>query len=189
MAHEFKMDVTKNGTMLTLDGVVNSEIKYRNFSGKKSDYNPNGDMKFDLVLDEQSARYLFEQGWRVKKKGLFSDGSYHKTSDLDADCEDAYFFMTVNVNMNSKNPPKIYRCYDEDEDRMWELKKNARNVEFDLACVDGDTIVNAELDIYGWKSRRDGILTPYLDLAIFTVEKGLSGSRFAGRTILSEDDE
>ena len=188
MAHEFKMDVTKNGTMLNLDGVTGPELKYRNFGGNKSQYNPNGDRKFDLILSEDIARRLFDLGWRVKKKGLFSDGSYHKTSDLDADCEDSYFFMTVNVNIDSKVPPRIYRCYDEDEDKLWELKPRARNAEHDLACIDGDTIINAEMDIYGWKSRRDGIITPYLDMAIFTVEKGLNGARFAGKTIISEDD-
>ena len=188
MAHEFKMDVTKNGTMLNLDGITGGEFKWRNFGGKKSPNNPDGDRKFDLILAEDIARRLHDLGWRVKKSGLFPDNIRHATSNLDADCEDSYFFMTVRVTPDSKQPPKIYRCYEENEDKLWELKPRARNAEHDLACLDGDIIVNAEMDLYGWKSRRDGILTPYLDLGIFTVEKGLNGARFAGKTIISEDD-
>lgn len=188
MAHERKFELTRNGMMLSIDGITNDELKFRNIRGEVSDFNRNGDRMFDLVLSESEAMYLYDNGWRVKKRGKGDDGKYHKYSDLNAPCEDAYYFMTINVNLNSRSPAKVFRCFEEDEDTMYDTTPHANNAVNDMNTVDYDTILNGELYIYGWKSRKDGIVTPYLDSAIFTVESNPKAARFAGRRIISDTD-
>lgn len=46
--------------------VENARIIFRNFAGKESKFNPQGKRNFCLLLDEESADVLKDQGWNVK---------------------------------------------------------------------------------------------------------------------------
>lgn len=46
--------------------VENARIIFRNFAGKESKFNPKGKRNFCLLLDEDSAEELKDQGWNVK---------------------------------------------------------------------------------------------------------------------------
>lgn len=48
---------------ITVEG---ARIIFRNFSGKKSDFNEEGNRNFGLLLDEELAENLKEDGWNVK---------------------------------------------------------------------------------------------------------------------------
>lgn len=48
---------------ITVEG---AGIIFRNFSGKKSDFNEEGNRNFGLLLDEELAENLKEDGWNVK---------------------------------------------------------------------------------------------------------------------------
>jgi len=54
--------------------VAGAKIKFKNFEGRVTEYNKNGNREFSLVLDEEDALNLQEIGWKVKPKEL-RDGS------------------------------------------------------------------------------------------------------------------
>lgn len=51
---------------IILKGVENRQIIYRNFKGEKSKYNKNGIKTFSVILDDELAEKLREDGWNVK---------------------------------------------------------------------------------------------------------------------------
>lgn len=64
----------------------------RNFSGKPNQYNEAGDRNFCVVLEEDKARELKEEGWNVKKR-VYDDG-------------EEVFYLPVGVRFDFF-PPKI----------------------------------------------------------------------------------
>lgn len=47
--------------------IENAQIIFRNFEGKKDQYNLNGDRSFAVLLDYELARVLEKDGWNVKQ--------------------------------------------------------------------------------------------------------------------------
>lgn len=47
--------------------VLDAKITFKNFSGKPSMYNRDGDRNFGLILDEELANDLLKDGWNVKR--------------------------------------------------------------------------------------------------------------------------
>lgn len=142
-------------------------FKYRNFSGK------NGDRYIQLELPEEYARELKNLGWRVKKRGLNEAiGGYMNSDNMDADLEDAHYFMSIKVNYESSvHVPDIWRIVD-GYDAMVLLKPNHSNINRDVAILDKDKILTADLTISGSKpNAKDGLRTPYLWDAKFTVDR------------------
>lgn len=46
--------------------IENATLIFKNFKGKKSDYNEEGNRNFGVLLDEPLARELEEDGWKVR---------------------------------------------------------------------------------------------------------------------------
>lgn len=63
------------GNRLKIENLTNRHIIYRNFSGKPSQYNKNGDRKFTIVIDDpENAQRVASYGWNVKAKPSKNDG-------------------------------------------------------------------------------------------------------------------
>lgn len=77
--------------------IENAKVRFKNFSGKEGKYNPAGRRNFCVILDEESAQSLFEEGWNVK---------YLQPKDKDkGDDPQAYLQVAVSY---ANIPPKVY---------------------------------------------------------------------------------
>lgn len=77
--------------------IENAKVRFRNFSGKEGKYNPAGRRNFCVLLDEEDAQSLFDEGWNVK---------YLQPKDKDnGDDPQAYLQVAVSY---ANIPPKVY---------------------------------------------------------------------------------
>lgn len=79
-----------------LDPVIfeNCRIIFRNFSGTQGKYNAEGDRNFNLLLDEETASAMLEDGWNVK---------YLKPRDEDTEPQPR---LEVSVSYKGR-PPRV----------------------------------------------------------------------------------
>lgn len=56
------------GNRLKIENLRNRDIIYRNFSGRQTQYNRNGNMKFSIVIDPAMSAKLAKEGWNVKSR-------------------------------------------------------------------------------------------------------------------------
>ena len=73
-----------------------AKIIFRNFEGRQQKFNPLGKRNFCLVLNENDVEDFIREGWNVKETKPREEGDPIK------------HYVKINVNMESKNPPKIY---------------------------------------------------------------------------------
>ena len=136
--------------------IEDAKIIYKNFSGKASDYNAEGDRNFCVVLNDELAAELSELGYNVKTKlpreGYEDDGEFH--------------FMKVKVPMmyGDNRDADVYRISGKNR-----VKLNDKTV----GSLDWDDIQNVDLRIRPWnwtKGNRTGV-TAYLDAMYVTVSE------------------
>lgn len=88
-----KVSIDSNGKLLIEDG----RILYRNFAGRETDYNRNGDRNFNVIIDDPvTAQQMQDDGWNVKfraPRDPQDPGTHH---------------IKVNVNYRSARGPRIY---------------------------------------------------------------------------------
>lgn len=119
-------------------------IIYRNFSGRPSQYNREGDRNFNIVIDdEEIANRLVEEGWNVKIKAPREEGM------------PPFMTLAVKVKFNDFGP-KVY------------LVTNGRMTELDedtVFVLDNIDIQRVDLDIhpYDWCVQGKEGRTAYLE--------------------------
>lgn len=173
---------------LRFSNVPESMLKWLNLSGRPSPNNPKGARSFELELPEKEALDLADLGWRVKKRGYDKDrDKFVNSSDMNADLDNATYKMKITVNYDSKNPPKIYRIVDGVNKRRL-LKPDAEDPDRDVAKIDNDSILYCDLILNGWVSNRDGIISPFLNIAYFVVESNEILDKWASFDVDDEDD-
>lgn len=85
--------MARNEENITIEG---ARIVFRNFQGKEGQYNREGDRNFAVLLDDDFARQLLEDGWNVK---------WLKPREDDEDgTEQAYLGITVSFK---GRPPNV----------------------------------------------------------------------------------
>lgn len=173
---------------LRFSNVPESMLKWLNLAGRPSPNNPKGARSFELELPEKEALDLAELGWRVKKRGYDKDcGKFVNSSDMNADLDNATYKMKITVNYDSKTPPKIYRVVDGENKRRL-LKPDAEDPDRDVAKIDNDSILYCDLILNGWVSNRDGIISPFLNVAYFVVESNEILDKWASFDVDDEDN-
>ena len=75
-------------------------LKTRNFSGRKDQFNRDGNRKFTIVLEDQEQFEFFAQRGVNVKIRQFEDTNSGEIRDVG--------FIKVAVNLHSQYPPKIY---------------------------------------------------------------------------------
>lgn len=119
------MKLMENG-IIEFDDV---RIAFRNFSGEGSMYNREGDRNFAIVLDEDMANFLIEEGWNVKVRDAREDG------------DEPFRFLTVKIKLNGRVP-----VYLKTGDVMNRLDEES------ISILDQVDIARVDLDIrpYDW---------------------------------------
>ena len=111
--------------------VENARIAFRNFSGKASKYNREGNRNFCVIFDKQTGEELKEQGWNVR---ILAPRDEYEEPD---------YCLSVSVAFG-KFPPKIY---------MITGRHKVLLNEDTISSLDFAEIINVDLVIrpYNWE--------------------------------------
>ena len=150
--------------------IENAQIIFRNFAGKGSAYNREGDRNFCVVIDDTDyVHFLLENGWNVKSL---------KPKDED---EAPIYYISVKVNYNSEvAPPKIYRVI------------NGRKTEVgeeNVGSLDQDDIQFCDLIInpYFWEVNGKTGIKAYLKTAYIVEQPDRFAAKYSEPSEESEE--
>lgn len=131
--------------------IENARIGMKNFSGAEKQFNRAGCRNFVVFLDEDIARKLVEDGWRIKYLKPLAEG----------DPEQPILKVEVSYKVF---PPKIVRIAG---------KTKLALVEDTVGTLDREKFVSADLIIspYHWEMNGNNGIKAYLKTAYITVEQ------------------
>lgn len=172
MSNKMTVTFTKRG-IVQVDG---AHIIYRNFSGRGSIYNREGDRNFCLVIpDQETADRFIEEGFNVKIKQPREEGG------------DPFMYLKVNVKFHPKNSdlarlnPEVVLITGKKQNKL-----DAESV----CCLDGIDILNVDLDLSGsnWEVQGRSGRSAYLSKIYVTQEEDRFASRYAEDEFPEEDE-
>ena len=139
-----------NDNTVVMEGV---RIIFRNFAGKEGQYNREGDRNFAVLLDEQVADAMGQDGWNVKM--------LRPRSDEEGEEEQAY--LPISVNFKGR-PPRIVLITSRGRTNLDE-----RRVEM----LDWADILNVDLIVrpYAWTVNQKSGVKAYLQSIYVTIEE------------------
>lgn len=131
--------------------VDNAQLIFRNFSGRETDFNREGDRNFAVILDEENAKAMLRDGWNVKYLASREDG--------DADTP----YISVSVSFKNR-PPRVVMVSSAGKT---DLTKDSVGV-LDWADIrQADLICNA----YAWEVGGKSGIKAYLKTLVVTIEE------------------
>ena len=131
--------------------INNARIVYKNFSGKPSAFNREGDRNFSLVIPNiEIADALKDIGWNIKIKPPREEG------------DEPFITMPVKIKFNDRGP----RVYLETGNNLVRLDEES------ICCLDNVDIVKVDMDIrpYDWEINGKTGRTAYLQAIKVTQE-------------------
>lgn len=131
--------------------INNARIVYKNFSGKPSAFNREGDRNFSLVIPNiEIADTLKDKGWNIKIKPPREEG------------DEPFITMPVKIKFNDRGP----RVYLETGNNLVRLDEES------ICCLDNVDIVKVDMDIrpYDWEINGKTGRTAYLQAIKVTQE-------------------
>lgn len=159
MANTILLDSRTNDDYVILPG------SWRNFSGKRTQFNDEGKRNFTLqIKDKEKAEYLKGLGLNVKE---------YKSSNSDPN-EDPIFTLKIKINFNDYGP-KVY-LYTEGDD-----EKSTLLTEDTIGILDGSEILGSliEISLFKWTSKAFGEgATAYLRNMSVQIRPNRFGSGF-----------
>jgi hypothetical protein len=144
------MKMSDEGKTAPLE-LENVTLIFKNFSGKKSQYNERGDRTFSILIENPGlASNLRGEGWNIKEL---------KQEDEEA----PVYFLSVKVNFDSSFPPRVY------------LIKRGGRVQLNentISMLDYSQIKTADVKInpYHWVLRGDSGISAYLSVMYVEIE-------------------
>lgn len=140
-----------NDNTVLMEGV---KIIFRNFSGKEGQYNREGDRNFAVLLDDEVATPMAEDGWNVKWLKPREDDEEEK--------EQAY--LSVSLNFSKGRPPRVVM-----------VTSRGRTIlgENEVELLDWADITNVDLIIrpYEWSVSGKTGVKAYLQSIYVTIEE------------------
>ena len=144
------MSPQNDGTVM-MEGV---QIIFRNFAGKEGQYNREGDRNFAVLLDENVAKTLLEDGWNVK---------YLKPRDDEEEDQEERAYLQVSVNFKGR-PPRVVMI----------TSRGRTNLDEDgVEVLDWADILNVDLIVrpYEWNVNGKTGIKAYLQSIYVTIEE------------------
>jgi hypothetical protein len=143
--------------------IDDARITFRNFAGKAGTYNAAGVRNFHIVLPQDVAEALMEDGFNVKVRPPREEGG------------DAFYHLKVNVKMDGRIPPKLFIVTSKGrrqlEEKMLEMIDWADFQNVDLIFSrykrdwgDGRVTVTAYLQTFFGTIREDVLEQRYADV-------------------------
>lgn len=138
--------------------IEDAKICSKNFSGNVSMYNSTGARKFTVILDEELAYELMNDGWVVKERPGREEGDPPR------------YFMDVTIKY-VKYPPVI---------KLVTSKGITTLDEETVGTLDGATIIKSDLVItpYHWEFNGKTGVKAYLKTGYFTIEEDEFASKY-----------
>lgn len=149
--------------------IENANIIFRNFSGEENQFNRRGNRNFSILLSEEDALNLANDGWNVKT---------YKAND---DAEILYH-LPVKVSY-AKVPPCV-----------WLITKQKRKTllnERTIGSLDYADILTADIIIrpYNWDVSGKTGVKAYLKTAYITIQEDRFAAKYAEEEFPDEDDD
>lgn len=148
--------------------IENAHIMFKNFSGKGSQFNREGDRNFCVRIDDPDlARSLRNEGWNVKQL---------RPRDED---EEGTYYLQVKVSFKV-SPPRVY---------MIAGKKKTLLDEEAINSLDYAEIQSADVIItpYNWEINGKKGVKAYLKIAYITIEQDAFAAKYAEEEGPEED--
>lgn len=140
----------QNDNTVLMEGV---RIIFRNFAGKEGQYNREGDRNFAVLLDDQVATTMAEDGWNIKML---------RPRDEEEE-ENPQAYLPVSVNFKGR-PPRIVLITSRGRTNLDESQ---------IEMLDWADIVNVDLIVrpYEWTVNGKSGIKAYLQSIYVTIDE------------------
>ena len=144
--------MARNDGTVVMEGV---RIIFRNFAGKESDFNREGDRNFCVLLDDTIANVMLEDGWNVKRLRPDEDEG-----------EDALgqAYLPVKLKYDKGRPPKVVQITTRGQTALGEDE---------IEMLDWVDVLNVDLIIRPYHYNVNGKtgISAYLQSMYITIEE------------------